>query len=355
MRQAVLTTALLAIVCTHVRPMHGQELGRIGLQLLVTVPTPPVPVQADGKPRLVYELHVTNAGLKAVTLDSVEAIGTGRLALLEGDALAAAIRPTLAGVTQTRTIAPASHVVVLLWLTLDAAPSRLSHRLVGREDGDQVPMTLTLGAIEVDGEPVRLAPPLRGDRWLAANGPANDTHHRRSWLARDGRAWFPERFAIDFVRLHGDQLTTGDPTDNRSYRGYGEDVLAVANATVAAIVDGIPDNVPANRAPPAVTPDTMGGNLVVLDLGNGRHAFYAHLQPGSIRVRQGDRVTVGQPLARVGNSGNSNAPHLHFQVSDGPSLLFNSGLPFVFDAFEREGRKATNELPLKDWIVSFSR
>jgi len=355
MRTAALIAVLLAVMSTTVRQVDGQDLGRIGLQLLVDVPAPPVPVHADGKARLVYELRVTNAGPKTVTLESVEVIGATRLALLDGDELAAAIRPTLAGVKQPRVIASGSHVVVLMWLTLDTAPVRISHRLMGTEDVDRIPMALDLAAIGIQGEPVRLAPPLRGDQWLAANGPGNGTHHRRSWLAHDGRAWFPERFAIDFLRLHGDRLTNGDPADNQSYRGYGEEVLAVADATVTSVIDGIADNVPANRTSGTLTSDTMGGNLVVLDLGRGRHAFYSHLQAGSIRVRQGDRVTSGQPLALLGNSGNSNAPHLHFQVGDGPSLLFSNGLPFVFDSFEHEGRTRTNEIPLQNWMIGFPR
>jgi hypothetical protein len=190
-------------------------------------------------------------------------------------------------------------------------------------------------------------------RGSPANGPSNDTHHRRSWLAYGGRALFPERFAIDFVRLHEDRPTTGDPAENRSWHGYGAEVVAVADARVASIKDGIPDNVPANRAPPGMTLDTMGGNMVVLDLGNGLYAFYSHLQPGSLRVRPGDLVRVGQVLGLVGNSGNGNAPHFHFQVSDGPSLLLSDGVPFVFDLFVHEGITRTNEIPLQNWIVSF--
>jgi murein DD-endopeptidase MepM/ murein hydrolase activator NlpD len=173
-------------------------------------------------------------------------------------------------------------------------------------------------------------------------------------LSYEGRALFPERFAIDFVRLHDTGgLTNGDPAENGSYRSYGAEAVAVADAQVAAIKDGIPDNVPANRAPPGLTLDTMGGNLVVLDLGNRLYAFYSHLQPGSIRVKPGDRVRTGEILGLVGNSGNGNAPHLHFQVSDRPSLLLSDGVPFVFDSFIHEGKTRTDEIPLQNWIVSF--
>jgi murein DD-endopeptidase MepM/ murein hydrolase activator NlpD len=113
------------------------------------------------------------------------------------------------------------------------------------------------------------------------------------------------------------------------------------------------NNVPANHAPSGMTLDTMGGNLVVLDLGKDLYAFYSHLQPGSIRVKPDDRVRVGQVLGLVGNSGNGNAPHLHFQVSDGPSLLLSDGVPFVLDSFVYEGKTRTDEIPLQNWIVSF--
>jgi murein DD-endopeptidase MepM/ murein hydrolase activator NlpD len=104
----------------------------------------------------------------------------------------------------------------------------------------------------------------------------------------------------------------------------------VADATVAAIKDGIPENVPGptSRAVP-ITSETIDGNYVVLDLGEGRFAFYAHLQPGSLRVKAGDRVTTGQVLGLVGNSGNSTEPHLHFHVSNGVSPLGSEGLPYA--------------------------
>ena len=85
-----------------------------------------------------------------------------------------------------------------------------------------------------------------------------------------------------------------------------------------------------SRAVP-ITSETVGGNHIVLDLGGGRYAFYAHLQPGSLKVKVGDRVTRGQVIGLVGNSGNSTEPHLHFHISDGVSPLGSEGLPYVLD------------------------
>ena len=348
---ALLSTGLLALL-----PALGiaQDLGRIGLPLLVNIPTAPIPVRADGTFRLVYELHLTNTSAAPVMLARVEAWGTTRLTTVEGDELAKAIKPTRADTVDPRTIARGSHVVVMMWVSVDAVPESIKHRIVGTHGKDPEPLALEYSAISIRGMPVRLAPPLRGDRWLAANGPSNDTHHRRSWLSYEGRALVPERFAIDFARFHDTgELTNGDPAENANYRGYGAEAVAVADARVAEIKDGIPDNVPANRPPSGLTLDTMGGNLVVLDLGNGLYAFYAHLQPGSIRVKAGDSVRTGQTLGLVGNSGNGNAPHLHFQVSDRPSLLLSDGVPFAIDSFIHEGKTRTDEIPLQNWIVAF--
>ncbi|MGH2583434.1 MAG: M23 family metallopeptidase, partial [Dehalococcoidia bacterium] len=80
-----------------------------------------------------------------------------------------------------------------------------------------------------------------------------------------------------------------------------------------------------------------GGNHVVVDIGGGRFAFYAHLQPGSLRVQVGEGVTRGQVIGLLGNTGNSDAPHLHFHVMDGPEPLASNGLPYVFRSFESEG------------------
>src|SRR5262245_22319661 len=98
-----------------------------------------------------------------------------------------------------------------------------------------------------------------------------------------------------------------------------------------------------------MTPEAQGGNLVILSLRNGRHAFYAHLQPGSIRVKPGDHVRRGQVLGLVGNSGNSNAPHLHFQISNGDSFLASEGLPFLFDSFKVLGSMEMEDILTQGW------
>jgi murein DD-endopeptidase len=185
-----------------------------------------------------------------------------------------------------------------------------------------------------------IGPPLVGDFWLAANGPSNASGHRRTMIAVDGMARIPQRFAADWLQLAPDGTTrSGDANDNKNYLAYGEEAIAIADAVVSAVKDGIPENVPgpASRAVP-ITLETVGGNHVILNLGDGVYAFYAHLQPGSLKVNVGDRVRRGQRLGLVGNSGNSTEPHLHFQLSDANSPLGTEGVPYVLSAFEVQGR-----------------
>ena len=65
--------------------------------------------------------------------------------------------------------------------------------------------------------------------------------------------------------------------------------------------------------------------------------FLAHLQRDSVKVSVGQRVRTGEVIGAVGNSGNLLAPHLHFQVEDGPDPLQARILPFRLHRYERWG------------------
>lgn len=136
-------------------------------------------------------------------------------------------------------------------------------------------------------------------------------------------------------------IAQGDQSTNEALGIYGASVHAVAPGRVVNTRDGEPEETP-GALPEGQTIQSAGCNYVVVDIGDGRYAFYAHLQPGSLRVKVGDRVRRGQVLGRLGNTGNSDAPHLHFHVMDGPSPLRSNGLPFVFRTFTLEGT-VTNE------------
>jgi Peptidase family M23 len=194
--------------------------------------------------------------------------------------------------------------------------------------------------------PVTVAPPVAG-RWLAFNSPASrvPSHHLHAYA---------QTYAIDLVPDPDDGRRPGlawwplarRPAD---FPGFGQPVLAPADATVARVHDAERDHW-SRTSPVAMLylvlegmvrellgPGRILGNHVVLDLGGGVYAALAHLRRGSVRVRPGDRVAAGQPLATCGNSGNSSEPHLHFQLMDHPSVLLAAGLPMAFDHFEAAG------------------
>ena len=95
---------------------------------------------------------------------------------------------------------------------------------------------------------------------------------------------------------------------------------------------------------PKLTVENVDGNHVVIDIGSGAYAFYAHLIKGSVLVKEGDKVRKGQVLAKLGNTGNANASHLHFHLMNGPSVLGSSGIPYVIDAFDYQGQISAQQL-----------
>jgi murein DD-endopeptidase MepM/ murein hydrolase activator NlpD len=116
-------------------------------------------------------------------------------------------------------------------------------------------------------------------------------------------------------------------------------VFASAAGRVVEVVDNLPDQVP-GQLPPGISAADAAGNHVIVDIGRGRFTLYAHLIPGSAAVTEGQVVQQGDLLGRLGNSGNTDAPHLHFQVMNRPSALDANGLPFVFRRMELRGRFA---------------
>ena len=92
------------------------------------------------------------------------------------------------------------------------------------------------------------------------------------------------------------------------------------------MMDGLPEQV-AGQSPTGLRLEEYGGNHIVQDIGDGNYAFYAHLKTGSVKVKVGDQLTTGQVIASLGNTGNSDAPHLHFHVMSTPDPLRSDGLP----------------------------
>jgi murein DD-endopeptidase MepM/ murein hydrolase activator NlpD len=127
------------------------------------------------------------------------------------------------------------------------------------------------------------------------------------------------------------------------------DVLAVADGEVVLLRDGIPENVPTpsgdENMPVPLTRESTAGNQIGIRIAPGVYAQYAHLVPGSIRVKLGDRVRRGQVIGLVGNAGNSKNPHPHFAIADGPEIDAAEGLPWVMRRFWLWGHQTQGAMP----------
>jgi len=300
---------------------------------------------------LEYDLVLTNVFTTPVTITAIDVLTLEGQPLLQlaGDTLAAMTRP-LIGSTPTDLVPQSGALAAMLDVVVppDQVPARLTHRITYDLAAD-APNLSIIGSHEIVGPelavdpfaPLVIAPPLRGSGWLNANGCCAASAHRSARLAVDGaRLVKIETFAIDWIRFEGPRFYAGDGTRNEDYFGFGTEVLAAGDGTVAFVRDGIPEETP-NEPPTTVhQPLDYGGNEVVLELAPGVYAFYAHLQPGSVRVQVGETVTTGQILGLLGNTGNSTAPHLHFQLADGPDVLTATSLPFVIDAWTLAGTVA---------------
>ncbi|HTK79202.1 MAG TPA: M23 family metallopeptidase [Rhizomicrobium sp.] len=342
------TVTVLALLLAPLAGANATPIEAIPADL--KVPFSPTPVNAEGHRHIVYELHITNFGQTQLTLERLEVLDAASGKLLEGydsQNLAGILaRPGATGLADKRVIGPGLGAVAFIDVMTPISshsPTALLHRLTFKpftpESASVEQSVVEGGRVRIQGTPIIIAPPLRSGAWLASHSLSNDSSHRRTLITLNGKTQIAQRFAIDWTRIGADgQIFRGNPAVNANWSPYGAEVLAVADGRVSDFADGIPENDPTSdkKAVP-ISFDNAAGNHIILDLGQGRFALYAHLQPHSIRVRLGQHVKRGDVLALLGNSGKADAPHLHLQIMDTNSPLAAEGLPFEFDSFSLLG------------------
>lgn len=308
----------------------------------------------DGAYHVVYELQLTNTKSLPATIQKVEVLagssGSQVVATFSDAELVKRLRTLAPQPATDTTIEPNGARLFYIELTFkDAAkvPKLLEHHLylIGAPNpgpAKPAPLNYVVAPLKIaDNKPLIIGPPLAGAGWVAANGCCNpDITHRGSVQSVNGALYDSQRFAIDWMRLDEQgRLVHGDESDVHNYTDYGADVLAVANAKVVSVLNNLDDQVPGRLPEPSsITIETVDGNHVVLDLGGGRFAFYAHLQKNSIKVRPGDAVKKGAVLGKLGNTGNTSAPHLHFHIMNRPSPMAADGIPYLIEAFDFSGQ-----------------
>jgi murein DD-endopeptidase MepM/ murein hydrolase activator NlpD len=218
------------------------------------------------------------------------------------------------------------------------ARDALRVRVRGNADGHATEFT---GSIPIKSEFAKnkYIFPLRGN-WYVGYGASFHTGHR--WA-------IPEEFALDIAKVGENGLShKGDGTRFDDYYAYGADVLAAADGRVIKTANDQSEDASAMQRPDETQEayftrlqkeqgerlakglTAITGNYVMIDHRNNEYSLYAHLQPGSVRVHVGDQVKAGEVIGKLGSSGNSTEPHLHFHISDKPDPLMSAGVPMNF-------------------------
>ncbi|HYO03405.1 MAG TPA: M23 family metallopeptidase [Mycobacterium sp.] len=371
-------------------PGYPLDVDVVAPLVITTIAPDPIPVTGtDGKLHVAYELEVLNAGPRPATITQIETLADGPEGAVvttigqQETVKRTVLIPNLLPGLVTEIPAGRTAVLVLddVYDTRANVPAEFTHRItatLGAALPEYQPVsarypdsvTQVGGAVRTSSaSPIVIGPPLAGDDWVAANACCVVTSHRGAMMGVGGRMNGSERFAIDWLRVdpakNPSTTHTGDGTRNEDYLAYDAPLLAVADGTIVAVVSDERE-----ATPQVVTPDQafeqLGGNRIIIDVGDGNFAFYAHMIPGSASVKVGDKVTRGQVIGRLGNSGNTTEAHLHFHVSRGPVPLSSDNVPYEIDRFalagsidgdhvvpETKPSERTNQLPLEASVINF--
>lgn len=217
----------------------------------------------------------------------------------------------------------------------DPLPLSVFHRFVFQDTVQNKQVTVEGGQFSpLQGQtPIALASPVKGSNWVFINQSTLGYHFNTMFFV-GGKIGTGERYAFDNLQIDAaGEVFSGDPKVNESYYNYKDTLYAVADGIIYEIQDGFPENDGNMHNVTFNTAKELGGNFLALDLGNGRFAFYCHCVPGSFFHGVGKTVKEGDPIALLGNSGNSDCPHLHFELCDSPDLFMTNGQPFVMKKY----------------------
>ena len=316
-------------------------------------------VKAKDKIVLSYELDITNAYRNSIIISKIEVVDFEHKNIVatfdSSYLLLHLLRPGIQSFDEVLEIKTSAYAIANLWLELEevAVPSKIFHRISYKLRDRHGKFQVTSSDLSLVDFPeltdMKIGLPFDKGKWFyIANA------HRDARLITEGKSSFPQRYAIDWAAVtEENKFEINTLKKLKSFYTYQQNLLAVKDGTVVFVKDSIPDNDPfKNRLAIKITRESVGGNYVVLDIGNDIYAFYGHLVPRSIRVQKGDKVKQGDILGKLGNSGNSNGPHLHFHLETKSKYpLGGEGVPYVFENYNQIATYSDKEI---DSILSLS-
>ena len=176
--------------------------------------------------------------------------------------------------------------------------------------------------------------------WIVTQAHDGEYTHREGWR----HAWDFEMEDKDGKKYEGEGLRPED------YLCYNQTVIAPAEGIVEEIQDGIDDNEIGN-----MNLEKNWGNTIVIKHADNVFTKISHLKKGSFAVKKGDEVKRGAMIARVGNSGRSPVPHIHFQVQKDPFIgsktIDHPIAEFIVET-EDESELHTDDRPQKGQVIS---
>ncbi len=240
-----------------------------------------------------------------------------------------------------------------MWIETNQIPKVLTH-LIKYKIGNEIYELKKEIAINNDSV-ISIGLPVQKGIWYMQAAPSPTSYHRATTIAFKTRydssqkgfilGHCNQRFAIDFAKVgENGLLYKNNGHSNFDHYCYEEDVIAVSNGIVVGVLDSIKEHEYPPKMDENLSFKNFTGNLVLLDIGNGIIASYAHLIPNSIIVNVGDTLVKGDLIGKIGNSGNSTASHLHFHLSrpdfnlvDSSDILgqfwSSEGVSYIFEEY----------------------
>jgi len=374
-------------------PSEQRQTDQLSPLIIKDLAPDPIPVKgSDNKFHVAYELSIFNDSPRPAIITKLETL-TGNhngkaISTISHDQITALALLTANYPASPAPVSeiPAGRTLIVplddVYETRRAVLAAVTHRItatfgpVGPDQGELANI-YPEKVVEIGGsvttshdKAVVIGAPVTGDGWVALNGLAEGqlNPHRGAVVPVGGRLSCAERFGVDWIRVDPSAkplvVFKGDRTKNESYLAFDQPLVAVADGTVVSVVSDQPDVPPGALS--RIPFEQLTGNRIIVDIGQGVFALYAHIKNNGVAVKVGEKMKKGQVIGRLGNSGSTTEPHLHFQLMRGPLPLSFDNVPWEIDHFTLIGSATldgvvsdpkagprTNELPLGNTVNNF--